>query len=197
MTIYEDRYPYRQFKFKLKRRNTLMGIRKATAQDAIYTVIVMLVAVGTINLLASTAKRQVFRPPVYAATAIATTPSPSLSPTPTPTPEPTVIPPSTPLNREIRAEIDRVFTGVHNAKAYRLLACENRELKHGVTNVNDNGSVDFGLFQLNSYWYGFNKYVNNARFLADWRINTAIAWRIYEDDGYTFKQWTCGKKLGI
>ena len=109
-----------------------------------------------------------------------------VSPTPFPRP-----------NNPIKAEIYDVFGKEHYKKAMMLLECENKSLNPEAVNVNKGGSIDYGLFQINSYWHGFNKFVNNERYLFDPAINIRIAWRIYEGNGYSFKMWTCGEKLNI
>jgi hypothetical protein len=99
----------------------------------------------------------------------------------------------------IEQEIKEVF-GEHYSKAMLLLkgngkpgACaENRALNPEALNDNTKwGGVgkDWGVFQINDHWQG----VRNTRFLKDPAINIRIAWRIYEDNGYSFKLWTCGK----
>ncbi len=90
-------------------------------------------------------------------------------------------------------EIVTSVFGIHSNKAFKLLSCENRPLDPRAKNVNKSGSIDRGLFQINNKW----QEVDNKRFLYDPLINTQMAWRIYEDSGYNFKMWTCGKKLNI
>lgn len=119
-----------------------------------------------------------------------------ISPIPDPSIELDVVYASDYAPDDPRREIVRVF-GVHSDKAFRLLECENKPLNPRAKNKNRDGSVDLGIFQINSYWHGFNKGVNNERYLFDPAINTAIAWRIYEGSGYSFKMWTCGRKLSI
>ncbi len=108
--------------------------------------------------------------------------------------------PADPQSVQIENYIKEVF-GKYSDKALQLLTdprChENGKLNPTATNYNSDKSIDFGLFQINSYWNGFNKEVNNARFLFDYKINTLIAWKIFSTNGYTFNRWTCGKELGI
>ena len=121
----------------------------------------------------------------------------SISPT-LPSPTPTVTPTPTPEITEqdkIRAYIIEVF-GTHSAKAFRLLSCENSTLDPRKTNTYGNTpstSTDWGVFMINDHWQG----VTNKAFLTDYKINIQMAWNIYSRDGYTFKLWTCGRKLGI
>lgn len=92
-------------------------------------------------------------------------------------------------------EIIREVFGKHSDKAFKLLECENKSLNPNAVNTAGNtpaGSRDIGVFQINEYWQGVN-----AKFLFDPELNVRIAWKIYEDSGYSFKMWTCGKKYGI
>jgi hypothetical protein len=102
----------------------------------------------------------------------------------------------TPGTRPPAARVDRevaVVFGTHYAKARRLLACENRALDPYAVHVNQDGSRDIGVFQINTYWQG----VTNEAFLTDYRINIRMAWNIYERSGHTFSRWSCGRTLGI
>jgi len=96
---------------------------------------------------------------------------------------------------DIEKEIYMVFGEEHFDKAMMIVDCENKEQDPKAVNVNTDthNSRDIGIFQINQYW----QKVGNAKFLFDPAINIRIAWRIYENDGYSFKQWTCGKKYKI
>lgn len=100
--------------------------------------------------------------------------------------------PDAPSHERIDREIARVFGG-HYRKAKRLLACENASLDPYAVNVNQDGSRDVGVFQINSRWQG----VANEAFLTDYRINIRMAWNIYERSRHTFALWSCGRTLGI
>lgn len=115
--------------------------------------------------------------------------------------EPTATPTLTPKQKTIEAEIREVF-GVHADKALMLLrgngpgTChENGNLDPTITNKNTDAlkTIDYGVFQINSHWQG----VSNTKFLLDPGINIRIAYRIFVDDGYSFKQWSCGRALNI
>ncbi len=126
------------------------------------------------------------------------TPTPTNTPTATPTqiPSPT---PTLPTEREeIRKEIVEVF-GSHSDKALLLLSCENGSLNPLAINHNNDEvkSTDYGIFQINSFWQGIRHDGKAKQFLLDPHINIRIAWRLYQDDGYSFKLWTCGRKFGI
>jgi hypothetical protein len=141
--------------------------------------------------------------------------------TPTPTAVPVVM--STEAE-EVEKEIRLVF-GEHTDKALKLLkgngpnsCAENRTLNPKVKNYNctyknekgetyhqscwpgDEGkatSVDYGTFQINDYWQGFRHTGKAEQFLYDYKINIRVAWRVYEDSGYSFNKWSCGKVYGI
>lgn len=123
---------------------------------------------------------------------------------PTSTPSPA---PGGAANEEVRQLIIEVF-GEHADKAFLLLqgdgtpgACaENRALNPEA--VNDNrewGGVgrDWGVFQINDHWQGFRHEGKAIQFLTDPEINVRVAWRIFEDNGYSFSRWTCGRHYGI
>lgn len=144
------------------------------------------------------------------------TASPTSTPKPTATPSPMVMPQTQPSiipmdvnNYDYKAiddEIKLVF-GSHYDKAMLLLrgngavnSCkENSSLNPFAVNKNkDNiGSTDYGVFQINDYWQGFRHMGKAEQFLMDYKINIRVAWRIYQDDGYSFKLWTCGRANGI
>ena len=95
---------------------------------------------------------------------------------------------------EIEADIRAVF-GEHAEKALKVLSCENASLNPKAVNHNKDAahSTDYGVFQINDHWQG----VSNTHFLTDPSINVRMAWNIYKRDGYSFKLWTCGRKLGL
>lgn len=94
----------------------------------------------------------------------------------------------------IRQEIQQVF-GQYADKAFKVLSCENGSLNPNAFNVNNDPehSRDFGIFQINNHWQG----VTNEAFLKDYHINIRMAWSIFSRDHYSFKLWTCGRKLGL
>lgn len=127
-----------------------------------------------------------------------------VSPSPSPTDKPEIelleeIAEENDQYEEMKAIVVEVF-GSHSEKALRLLSCENRSLNPRA--INDNRTwggvgVDRGIFQINDYWQGVRHEGKAIQFLFDPEINVRIAWRIYEDSGYSFHMWTCGKNLGI
>jgi hypothetical protein len=101
---------------------------------------------------------------------------------------------------EIKAEIKLVF-GEHYEDAMKLLTdatChENLQLDPSAVHVNSDGTRDMGVFQINEHWQGFEHGGKAQQFLLDPNVNIRLAWRIYEDNGYTFSAWSCGQLLGI
>lgn len=96
---------------------------------------------------------------------------------------------------EIIAYVKQVF-GKHSDKAFKVLSCENGSLNPKAVNGAGNfpaGSLDLGLFQINNHW----QKIENKAFLFDYKVNTQIAYNIFSRDGYSFKLWTCGRKLGV
>ncbi len=65
--------------------------------------------------------------------------------------------------------------------------CENSTFDQSRTNHNNNGTIDYGIFQVNSI---HTKKYGDA-FIADWRANVDTAYKIYQSAGNTFRPWTC------
>ncbi len=75
--------------------------------------------------------------------------------------------------------------GDRSHQAIAMLAkCENGSLNPKATNHNRNGTVDRGVFQINSIHGGDEMY--------DWKTNIDKAYEIYHAHGDTFYAWTCG-----
>lgn len=95
---------------------------------------------------------------------------------------------------EIKAYIQEVF-GVDAPKAFTVLSCENSALNPNAVNTAGNspaGSRDIGVFQINEYWQK-----TQGKFLFNWKVNVEIAHQLFEENGKSFKLWSCGKKLGV
>jgi hypothetical protein len=91
----------------------------------------------------------------------------------------------------IEREIASVF-GPDAPKAFQLLACENASLNPTAVRVNTDGSRDMGLFQENESWQR-----TQGKFLLNWHINLLIAKQLYDENGHSFRLWSCGKRLGL
>jgi hypothetical protein len=79
--------------------------------------------------------------------------------------------------------------GEHSPDAFNVLFCENRNLNPYATNHNRNGTIDRGIFQLNSaYWGGEENF--------DWKTNIDKAYMIFERAGKTWRPWTCSHRIG-
>lgn len=71
----------------------------------------------------------------------------------------------------------------------RLAHCESRFTKDAL-NVNRNGSVDYGPFQINGFW----KKVYGKDFMTDWQENVRVAYKLFKEHGA--RQWVCYQKWG-
>ena len=131
------------------------------------------------------------------AEAPAKTPKSTEAPKPTEAPRVAEEAPKT-QKEEIEAYIREVF-GKDADKALLLLkgkgegtCAENRNLDPNA--VNDNtwwGGVgkDWGLFQINDKYHP----VYRLNLHKDWKANVDYAYKMFKNDGYSFKRWTCGK----
>lgn len=117
------------------------------------------------------------------------------SPAPKITLTPTPVPILDDQQTEIYGFIKQTF-GTYTDTAMQLLSCENSSLNPVAINTAGNypvGSEDIGVFQINNYWND----IGNVELLEDPQVNVAVAWHKFVASGYSFNQWTCGKKLGI
>ena len=103
---------------------------------------------------------------------------------PTPTPAILVIP------TDIVGYIHYKF-GDDAWKAFKVLDCENKGLNPYAINVNKNGSIDRGYWQINTIHP-----VTDAC-ARDVKCSTDYAFRMYSNDDNTFIRWSCGKRLGL
>lgn len=132
-------------------------------------------------------------------------PSPTLTPTPSPTVTAT---PPTPTPKPA-VEVDSPTSGageleeIHNyIKAkfgsdgdnmIRIIGeCENKTFDQSRTNHNRNGSVDYGIAQVNSIHIA--RCGSNIK--HDWKANIDCAYSIYERAGNSFRPWTCAYVIG-
>jgi len=81
--------------------------------------------------------------------------------------------------------------GDDSADAITLVRkCENSTFDQTRTNHNNNGSVDYGVFQINS--------IHTARFgeefKTDWKTNVDVAYEIFSEQGWT--PWACAEVIG-
>ena len=92
---------------------------------------------------------------------------------------------------EILAYIVEKF-GEDSADAITLVRkCENSTFDQTRTNHNNNGSVDYGVFQINS--------IHTARFgeefKTDWKANVDVAYEIFSEQGWS--PWACSSTIGV
>lgn len=118
---------------------------------------------------------------------------------PTPTEEPKLITVVQENDLDTVEGYIRYKFGEHADKAFLLLqgkeCAENRSLNPKAVNDNTTwGGVgrDRGIFQINSV---FHPLTDEQAF--DWKQNIDYAFRMFANDNYSFKRWTCGKFYGI
>lgn len=105
------------------------------------------------------------------------------SPTPEPTPEPLT------EKQQILAYIVEKF-GDDAADAIVVIRkCENSSFNPRAVNHNRNGSVDRGIFQLNSQYWGGEE-------LFDWKTNVDVAHKVFTRAGKKWTPWTCAHVVG-
>ena len=90
--------------------------------------------------------------------------------------------------------------GEHADKAFLLLkgrgvgsCAENRYLDPIAVNDNTTwGGLgrDCGIFQINDFYHPYS-----CEEMKDWKANIDYAFRMFENDNYTFSRWTCGKEI--
>lgn len=90
---------------------------------------------------------------------------------------------------QIIAYIYEVF-GEHAEDAIKVVGeCENKSWNPKAVNHNRNGTVDRGIFQLNSaYWGGEENF--------DWKTNVDKAYIVFERAGKKWTPWTCSHVVG-
>ena len=124
--------------------------------------------------------------------------------------EPTETPVSSPKPQQepsdIKGYIEYIF-GEDAPKAFKLLqgegvgtCAENRNLDQKAYNRNwiegkpgEYWSTDWGIFQINDKFHPVEKL--NLR--TDWKANIRYAKRMFDNDGGSFKRWTCGRYYNI
>ena len=82
---------------------------------------------------------------------------------------------------QIKAYIKQVF-GDQASNAFKVLACENRALNPKAQGKNKDGSLDTGIFQINSFWA-------KPAVLTNWKLNVDLAYQIYLRGGWN--EWAC------
>lgn len=91
-------------------------------------------------------------------------------------------------SNDIEAYILEVF-GDEYSNAMAILSCENKGLNPKATNHNRNGSLDVGIFQINSI-HGYSQ-----TYLENYRNNIDVAYKIYQRDGWS--AWSCSHKINV
>lgn len=91
---------------------------------------------------------------------------------------------------DIEQYIIKVFGQDAGSKGIEMLKeCENKSMNPEATNHNRNGSVDRGLWQINSV-HGYGEE------LFDPYFNTDVAYKIYQRAGNSFRPWSCANHAG-
>ena len=124
-------------------------------------------------------------------TIVEASPTPTLTPTPSPTsaPKPAVVAVDPTSGEGKIEEMIREHFGEHAEDAMKILECENKTWNPRATNHNRNGTIDRGLFQLNSaYWGGEENF--------DPETNIKKARMIFDRAGERWTPWTCAYMAG-
>lgn len=90
---------------------------------------------------------------------------------------------------EIMAYILEVF-GSEAHRAIWVANCESGLRKDAINKANNNGTTDYGVFQINSVH--IKRYGKD--FTTDWQENVRVAKKIYDAQGFT--PWVCAKSIG-
>lgn len=183
-----------QFVTRRRRKTTSRQVR------SIMAAIILVITIGYVGIQEATrmayaaldAQTEIISPLPQGEPSVS--PTMTIIPTASPTATPTVQPDNSPEQEEIREYIKEVF-GKDSSKAFKLLSCENSSLNPKAVNTVGNspaGSRDIGVFQINEYWQK-----TQGKFLLNPKINIEIAHLLFEENGKSFKMWSCGKKLNI
>jgi hypothetical protein len=108
------------------------------------------------------------------------------TPTPAPTPEPLS------EKQEILSYIVAKFGDRSPDAIVMLRKCENSKFNQEATNHNNNGTTDYGIFQVNS----IHEKRYGSEFKTDWKSNIDTAFEIYKSHGYKFTAWSCANWAG-
>lgn len=69
--------------------------------------------------------------------------------------------------------------------------CENSKFDQKATNHNRNGSIDYGIFQIND----IHEPRFGDEFKTSWKANVDVAYEIFEERGW--EAWACSEVVGV
>jgi len=114
------------------------------------------------------------------------------SATPLATPTATPIPTPEPSPKNSLEVLIKKYFGKDWQVAYEIANKESGLNPKAINNKNKDGSMDIGLFQINSI---HADYVDgDLKRLLEPEVNTAVAYKIYQKQGWC--PWVAAKKLG-
>lgn len=112
------------------------------------------------------------------------------TPAPTATPETSAQPEALhSVKVEVMAYILEVF-GDDADRAIAVAKCESGLRPNAINNKNTNGTIDHGIFQINSV----HEKKRGSAFKSDWKANVRVAKQIFDEQG--FRPWVCAKSIG-
>lgn len=89
-------------------------------------------------------------------------------------------------------ELEANFSKTEAFDIYTMLrACENKRLDNNAKYTNNNGTIDRGIFMINDYYH--KEVSNDDAYNLEANIKAGI--EIFKKRG--FKEWSCGKSLGL
>lgn len=102
--------------------------------------------------------------------------------------------PLTSEQEEIIEFIKQTFGKDNADDAIAIAKCESGLRPKAVNhNTDSNQTIDYGLFQINNHW----QEIDNTSFLFDYKINTLMAKKIFDNRGGNWSAWACATKLGL
>ena len=101
-------------------------------------------------------------------------------------PTPSTLPQTTEKQQILNYIVEK-FGDRSDAAIAMIYKCENSTFDQTRVNTNNNGTQDFGIFQINS----IHEKRYGGAFKTDWKANVDVAFEIYKSAGNSFRPWTC------